>query len=105
MQVMDAVRMTDGEMVALKWVSRTVHPYEQEISTMFSTQPLRSDPKNHCVPVSEVLDIPDTNDFLIVMPLLRRFNDPRFKTVGEVVEFFRQLFEVCSTRLSMTYAV
>ncbi|OBZ70643.1 hypothetical protein A0H81_09385 [Grifola frondosa] len=29
----------------------------------------------------------------MAMPFLRRYNDPRFWTVGEVIEFFRQIFE------------
>lgn len=43
----------------------------------------------------DVLDVPDEPDCkLIVMPFLRTFYDPRFLTVGEAVEFFRQAFEV-----------
>ena len=98
---MDAVRIADGEMVALKRVSRKIHPYEREIATMFSTEPLKSDPRNHCVPIFEVLDVPETDDFLLVMPMLRAFNNPPFKAVGEAVEFFRQLFEVCLAVLNL----
>lgn len=36
----------------------------------------------------------DADRRLMVMPLLRTYNDPKFATVGEVVEFFHQAFEV-----------
>jgi hypothetical protein len=56
---------------------------------------MASDPRNHCVPIYEVLQLPDDEDKLIlVMPLLKEYDIPRFDTIGEVVEFFQQLFEV-----------
>ena len=62
---------------------------------MFNSEPLRSHPKNHCVPVLGVLDIPDVEGMVIlVMPLLCTFDRLRFDTVGEVVEFFQQLLNV-----------
>ena len=68
------------------------------LATYFSTEPLASHPRNHCVPVYEVLQVPDPtgddDEIIIVMPLLRPFYNPRFKSVGEAVEFFRQIFEV-----------
>lgn len=92
---MDAVRTSDGELVALKSTHRKTHPFELDIATMLSSEPLRSHPSNHCVPILDVLDVPDQEDTtIIVMPLLRQFNDPPFRTVGEAVEFFRQVFEV-----------
>lgn len=79
----------------LKHVNRNVHPYEAEIGLYFSSEPLVSHPKNHCVPIYEVLDIPNSdNEIILVMPLLREYDDPRIKSVGEAVEFFRQVFEV-----------
>ena len=93
--IMDAVRMSDGEMIALKSVSRKTHPFEVNIATLLSSEPLRSHPCNHCVPVLEILDMPDQEGTtIIVMPLLRPFDNPSFVTVGESVEFFRQIFEV-----------
>lgn len=87
--------MSTGETVALKRVSRAVHPYETEITQLFSTEPMASHPRNHSVPLYEVLDVPGEDDTaLMVLPFLRPFNDPRFKSVGEAVEFFRQIFEV-----------
>ncbi|OCH90194.1 hypothetical protein OBBRIDRAFT_826068 [Obba rivulosa] len=93
-RVLDAVRTSDGAMVSLKQISQSDHPYETEISMYLSSSQRGSDPRNHCVPVYEVLDVPDDPDMkLLVMPLLRPYDDPPLETVGEAVEFFRQIFE------------
>jgi hypothetical protein len=87
--MMDATRISDGAYVTLKSIKPSIHPYEAEIGTYLSSEPLASDPKNHCVPIYEVLEVPDVEDtILLVMPLLR--------TVGESVDFFQQIFEVYS---------
>ena len=92
---MDAIRIRDGKFMMLKRLKKSKHPYEVEISQFFSTESLASNPANHCVPILEVLQIPDDEDMVIlVMPLLRSFDDPRFDTYGEVVECFKQLFIV-----------
>jgi hypothetical protein len=93
--LMDAARISDGAYVALKSIKPSVHPYEVEIGTYLSSESLASDPKNHCVPIYEVLDVPDVDDTIIlVMPLLRRYNRPHLQTFGESVDFFQQIFEV-----------
>ena len=72
-----------------------MHPYEAEIGTSLSTKPLTSDLRNHCVPILDVLTVPDTADMVIhVMPLLKPYGNPPFETYEEAVEFFRQAFEV-----------
>ncbi|KAF9814683.1 hypothetical protein IEO21_04978 [Rhodonia placenta] len=92
--ILDATRKSDGRFVMLKKTSKEVHPHEAEIGQYFSSQPLSADARNHCVQIIEVLQDPDEEDTLIiVMPFLREFNDPRFETVGECIEFFRQMFE------------
>jgi hypothetical protein len=92
-RLLDATRVSDGQHVFLKVIEKSVHPYEAEIGQFFSTEPVASDPQNHCVPIYEVLQDPDDEDLLIlVMPLLRLYFDPMFDTVGEVVEFLRQVF-------------
>lgn len=89
---MDATRMSTGEMVALKRVSPSKHPHEREIGEYFSTCTVAEDPRNHCVPIYDVLQIPDTPDeILLVMPFLRPFDGPPFRTVGEVVDFLTQV--------------
>jgi hypothetical protein len=95
--LMDATRISDGASVALKSIKPSVHPYEVEIGTYLSSEPLASDPKNHCVPIYEVLDVPDVDDkVILVMPFLRRYNHPPLQTFGESVDFFQQIFEVHS---------
>lgn len=82
-------------MVALKRVRKSVHSYEKEIGLYFSAPPLASDPRNHCVPIHEFLDSPlDPDIMILVMPFLRAFDDPSFRSVGEVVDFLTQIFEV-----------
>ncbi|KAJ6507307.1 kinase-like domain-containing protein [Mycena vitilis] len=88
----DAVCMSDNSKVMLKKVKKTDHPYEEAISTLLSS--LGPSPANHCVPILRVLHPPeDDGMIMLVMPLLRRCDSPRFDTIGEAVEFFRQIFE------------
>ncbi|KAI1795572.1 hypothetical protein LXA43DRAFT_991162 [Ganoderma leucocontextum] len=92
--VMDAIRVSDKETVLMKRVDRSVHPYETNIGQHFSTGPISADPRNRCCPIYEVLQDPiDVNTSIIVMPHLRRYIDPDFETIGEAMEFFRQMFE------------
>lgn len=79
----------------LKKIKKSEHPHEVDIGLFLSSGPLVSNPRNHCVPSLEVLQSPEDDDlFIIVMPFLRQFDSPDFDTVGEVLEFIRQLFEV-----------
>ncbi|KAH9922035.1 hypothetical protein B0H21DRAFT_177108 [Amylocystis lapponica] len=81
-------------MVMLKRILKTRHPWEVEISKMFSSEALRSDSRNHCVSVLDVLEDPhDEDTVLLVLPLLREYNDPPLDTVGEAVEFLHQVFQ------------
>jgi hypothetical protein len=81
--------------VTLKRINRGDHPYEADIALYFSSQALASQPANHCVPVYEVFALNAEDDAMImVMPLLRSYDDPSFDTIGEALECFRQLFEV-----------
>ncbi|KAN0091510.1 Protein kinase-like domain containing protein [Tylopilus felleus] len=93
-QVIDATRTSDGNVVTLKRLRQGEHPYEADIALSFSSQVLVSRPENHCVPVYEVFALDGENDTMVmVMPLLRPYNNPSFDTMGEAVECFRQLFE------------
>ncbi|KAI0709586.1 kinase-like domain-containing protein [Cerioporus squamosus] len=93
-KVLDAVRTNDGQLVVIKHDSKSIHPFESDIALFLSSPPLSTDPRNHCVPILEVIDDPyDADRRLMVMPLLRTYDDPKFATVGEAVEFFRQAFE------------
>jgi len=92
---MDATRQRDGKQVMLKRVSTA---RELGISQLVSSPLLRHDPRNHCVPLLEVIGPPDAHDqTLVVMPLLRPFDQPRFQTFGEFVAFFTQICGVRST--------
>ena len=93
---MDAVRTSDGRVVVLKPVKKRDHPFEQEISRLFATPTASSsNAHNHIAPVYEFLQSPfDEDTIFLVMPYLIRVNEVPWATVGEVVECFRQLFEV-----------
>jgi hypothetical protein len=96
---MDAVRVSDGAFVMVKQMTKSSHPHEVDIGQYLSTGALRADTHNHCVPILEVLEVPDDDTtLLIVMPLLRKFDDPPFGTLGEVVDCVKQAFEVCISK-------
>lgn len=94
LDILDATRTSDGVYVVLKRVNKQRHPAELEITTLLSSPLLSSDPRNHCAPVLEVLSVPDEDDtHIMVLPLLREYDQPRFDTVGEVVACLQQVFE------------
>ena len=96
---MDVTRISDGRVVVLKKLNKHDHPYEAEIGQLFSREPIASESRNRCVPVYDVLQSPlDESIIFLVMPYLMRYHQLRFGTVGEAVECFRQLFEVCFLR-------
>jgi len=94
---MDATHL-DGRQVMLKSVPVRRGQQELEIARTVSSPELRRHPRNHCVPLLDTFELPDTLDEnLIVMPFLRPFDEPRFKTYGEFVAFFTQICEVSLT--------
>lgn len=93
--ILDATRLSDGRFVMLKKVKPSMRNQEAGIGRGFSNEPLSADPHNHCVPVYDVLQVPDHRDtYIIVMPLLFNAYTPPFNTVGEVISFFTQILEV-----------
>ncbi|GBE86772.1 hypothetical protein SCP_1000140 [Sparassis crispa] len=91
-EVIDAVRIPEGDLVCLKSVERGGN--EIHIAQFLSSSELRSHPINHCVPVIDVLPDPiDAKSAILIMLYLRPFNNPDFGAVGEVVEFMRQTLE------------
>ncbi|KAJ7792340.1 hypothetical protein B0H14DRAFT_3889995 [Mycena olivaceomarginata] len=75
----------------LKMVSKKIQPFEVEIVRFFSVE---DDPRNHRLPLLDVLQDPDDEDLQIMV--IHRMIDmrlPRFNTVGEVVDCFCQIFE------------
>ncbi|TBU42953.1 hypothetical protein BD309DRAFT_865256 [Dichomitus squalens] len=78
----------------LKRVVKSFNPLEVEIAQYLSSETLRSDPRNHTVPVLEIFSVPDDPEAtVLVMPLMRRCNNPAWQTIGEVVAFLKQVFE------------
>ncbi|KAG5351722.1 hypothetical protein E4T56_gene3547 [Termitomyces sp. T112] len=90
----DATR-SDGMLVALKKINlRSNYTEEIEIGKLFSSLELRQDPRNHCVPILDVLYPPgETGLAFIVMPLLYTTQLAPFETLGEVIEYIRQILE------------
>ena len=96
MVVLDAIRISDGQQVYLKLIKDdTVHGQELAIHRHLASDTLRRDARNHTIPLLDVVSLPNSGEVVTVTPLLRGFQDPLFDTVGEAVEFFRQIFEVC----------
>jgi acyl-CoA thioesterase len=91
--VIDAKRTKDGISVMIKRVEADSE--ELAISLMLSSPQLSKDPHNHAVQILDHFGEGDgSNEAFMVMPLLRPFNDPPFSTVGEVVDFVRQMLQV-----------
>lgn len=75
---------------------------ESQIAQMLSTKELLADPKNHCVPIIDLIDDPDDDSkSYMVMPLLRNAADPSFQHVKEIIDFVDQILEVRFTRISV----
>ncbi|KIJ18451.1 hypothetical protein PAXINDRAFT_97254 [Paxillus involutus ATCC 200175] len=89
----DATRLSDGRSVVIKRSRISKHPLEVAIAQYLWNEDLRTDPANHTVPLFDVLHPPDADFALLVMPLLLPYSEPPLETIGEVVEFFRQIFE------------
>lgn len=101
--MIDATRVSDGKTVILKKFSRTRDPHEKEITMFLASEPVKSHPRDHCTPIYEVFDLPGEEFSIFVMPVLDRFYQPPFETVGEVLECFRQVFEVCKVVTPLPY--
>jgi hypothetical protein len=68
-------------------------PYELEINKLFSTEPLSSNPRNRCVHLLDVIELPNDPP-IIVHPLLRPSYKPPLQTYGEFITFFAHICEV-----------
>ena len=93
-QVLDAVR-DDGSLVVLKEIEIDSNSEEISIGKLFSSGALAKHMKNHCVPFLDVIEpVEGSGSAFIVMPYLLKTDNPPFQTIGEVVDYFRQMFEV-----------
>ena len=91
---MDATRRRDGKHVMFKKIYPEEGPHELIITQLFSSRELARHPRNHCVPLLDIVENSQNGQKLMVMPLLRPFNDPHLQTFGEFVAFFTQICEV-----------
>ncbi|OCB92166.1 hypothetical protein A7U60_g458 [Sanghuangporus baumii] len=88
-QITDAMRVSDGSYVIIKKVKKSSS--EKAVAMFLSCI---NDPRNHCVPIIDSFaDASDEKIEFLVMPLLRRFDDPSYRAVNEVVDFLKQTLE------------
>ena len=91
----------------LKMLPEDEGPDELQLNKLFSSEPLASNPRNHCVPLLDVIQLPNDPP-IIVHPQLRLYNKPPFHTYGEFVTFFGQICEVrplFSLLVSLPYSI
>jgi len=83
-------RKSDGALVCVKHVPKDTQ--EVAIALYFSAPERRDHPTNHAIPVLDHFTamLNGTEEYFIVMPLLRPFNDPPFFVVSEVIDFMQQ---------------
>lgn len=99
-KTIDAVQLSSGKTVFLKAVDKS--SAETCIASYLSSEELRDDPRNHCVPILDSFeDEMEPNTEFIVM--LRKFDSPCFGTVIEVFNFVRQLLEVSIYSIRLIY--
>ncbi|KAH0588640.1 hypothetical protein H2248_012600 [Termitomyces sp. 'cryptogamus'] len=78
----------------LKEIKIDSNPEEISIGKLFSSGALAEHPKNHCVPFLDIIEpVEGSGSAFIVMPYLLNTDNPPFQTIGEVVDYFRQIFE------------
>lgn len=88
--VIDATRLSDNTRVAIKRIEKAGR--ERHISQHIASI---AGPDDHCVSAIETLpDSLDDHMELLVMPFLRRYDDPELQVVGEVLDFVLQMLKV-----------
>lgn len=90
----EATRLSDGRTVELRKVSR-LDAHDITVQQYLATWPLASHPKNHTVPILDVLELPDEGEraLILVTPSLEPFHAPAVRTVGEAIDFLEQVLE------------
>lgn len=90
---LDANRVSDGKPVFLKLIPRSSP--EIEIGRLLASPTLQNDPRNHCIPVLDILDDPVHGDgAILVLPLLRQIDRPPPATMQEFTSLVEQTLEV-----------
>jgi hypothetical protein len=93
LDVLDAIRISDNQKVVLKKVRTAT--YEIHVAQLLSSPALRNDPRNHTIPLLDVIPIPADDDWaLLVMPALLEFQKLPFRRVGEFCEAALQYIQV-----------
>lgn len=93
------MKTSNGDQVIIKKIKTGSN--ELRIGLYLSSPELKEDPRNHCVPILDHFqDEGDETVSFLVMPLLRKFDDPKFGSVNELLDFGDQLFEVSFLFLS-----
>ncbi|KAG8914067.1 hypothetical protein FRC01_004240, partial [Tulasnella sp. 417] len=89
---LDAERLSDGQIVFLKPVPKTSP--EIEIGCLLTSEDMRKDPRNHAIPLLDVINDPVvSNTVILVLPLLRLINSPPPSSVGECIDLVNQTLE------------
>ncbi|KAJ7220161.1 hypothetical protein GGX14DRAFT_585822 [Mycena pura] len=84
---LDALCIKDNQKVVLKRVD------EKELKILRYLDALRSDARNHTIPLLDVIPYPGTEWTFVVMPYCRRFNSPPFHCRGEFVDAIKQYID------------
>lgn len=93
MCVIDATRISDGALVYMK--RARADSEELHIMSYLNTDELRQDPRNHCVPLLDVLRDPlDADMSIMVMPFLKYIDKPDMERVEDVLQCIDQVLEV-----------
>lgn len=90
--IMDATRISDDEVVILKRVHQDSE--ELKITRYLSSETLRADKRNHCVPLLDVLDPEEENYVFIVEPCFRIYDSPGLESMKDAMVFAEQVLEV-----------
>lgn len=100
-QTLDAVRVSDGQVVILKVIELQLAPHEIEIGKFLSSEDLRNDGRNHSIPLYDSFPDPldPENYFIAVLPMLKRVEIVPFASVRECADYVHQTLEVCKQNL------
>jgi hypothetical protein len=85
---LDALCIKDNQKVVLKRVNG------KELKIFRLLDALRSDARNHTIPLLDVIPFPGTEWTFVVMPYCRRFNSPLFHCQDEFIDAMTQYIEV-----------
>lgn len=92
---MDANSLKNGTHVVIKLVKRAPASEEFEILKYFAEEPQRSNPRNKCIcPLDILHPSDDAKHVMVIFPILRAYDSPQFDTVGEALDFIREMLEV-----------